>query len=537
MYNNIRRFFVALTLTMFISPLFAQMNPKYKFEEALKLIQNNYVDQVNDEELVDVAIRAMITDLDPHSQYTNREEAEAMRESMSGSFAGIGVQFLKNNDSTFVTDVNPDGPAIRAGIRVGDLIIAIDGKPTINKELTNQDIMLMIRGEKGVPVTLTVKHAEISDQEDITIVRENILNRSVTACYMIDKEIGYIALSIFTESTRTEIDEALKKLIDKGMRKLIFDLQSNGGGYVQSAIGVVDEFLEKEKLVFYSVTNSGVRDHYYTGGYGRFYKGEMVVLIDESTASSSEIVTGALQDWDRAVIVGRRSFGKGLMQKPVEMTDGSVLHLTGARYYTPSGRSIQKPYNKGKDDYFQDFNRRMASKELLEEKTFEVPDSLKFKTLVNKRVVYGGGGIIPDKFVPINTTLYSDWMSRLMNSGLVNNLCFEYTKTRRTSLLKEYPTFEKFKHDYVVLDEWINILSQTASKKNIKLPSKFDEETSSILKLEIKAQIAGLLYTGDNYIIPIRNESNKSYLEAISILKNEKEYKQLLNLGNNHNKK
>lgn len=536
-HNNMKRFAVLLGISVLVSPLLAQMNPKYKFEEALRLIQDNYVDGVNDERLVDVAIRAMIADLDPHSQYTSREEAEAMRESMSGSFAGIGVQFLKKDDSTFVTDVNPEGPAMRAGIRVGDLITAIDGTPIDNKDLNNQDIMLMIRGEKGVPVTLTVKHPEMSDREEITIVRENILNRSVIASYMVDKEIGYIALSLFTESTRTEIDEALKKLIDQGMKKLIFDLQGNGGGYVQSAIGVADEFLEKEKLVFYSVTNSGVKDHYYTGGFGRFYNGEMVVLIDESTASSSEIVTGALQEWDRAVIVGRRSFGKGLMQKPVEMTDGSVLQLTGARYYTPSGRSIQKPYSKGKEDYFQDFDRRMASKELLEEKIMEVPDSLKFNTLVNKRVVYGGGGIIPDKFVPVDTIIYSDWMNRLMNSGLVNKLCFEYVKNRRNDLLEKYPAFGNFKEGYVVPDEWIHILSQTAVKNNLQLPATFDEDAISFLKVETKAQIAGLLYSGDNYVLPVRNEANKSYLTAIGILRDKKEYKRLLTTGNNHKTK
>ena len=537
MFNRVKWIISAWAVVfLFALPAFGQMNPKYKFEEALKLIQGNYVDQVNDEKLVDAAIRAMIADLDPHSQYTSREEAEAMREAMSGSFAGIGVQFLKNNDSTFVTDVNPDGPAMRAGIKVGDLIVAIDGVATNNKEINNQDIMLMIRGEKDVPVTLTVLHPGMTTTDDITIVRENILNRSVTASYMVDKEIGYIALSIFTESTRTEIDEALKKLMDKGMKKLIFDLQGNGGGYVQAAIGVADEFLVKERLVFYSVTNSGVKDHYYTGGFGRFYDGEMVVLIDESTASSSEIVTGAFQDWDRAVIVGRRSFGKGLMQKPVEMTDGSVLQLTGARYFTPSGRSIQKPYNKGKEAYFQDFNNRMASNELLEEKVINVPDSLKFNTLVNKRVVYGGGGIIPDKFVAIDPVLYSDWMNRLMNSGLVNKLCFEYTNSRRTSLLDKYPTFDKFKNDYKVSDEWLDIIRQTATRNKIDLPATFDKNASSVLKLEVKAQMAGLLYTGDNYVLPIRNETNNSYLEAIRILKDKNEYKQLLQTGNNHNK-
>lgn len=531
------RYIIAIIVMLLCSFLAsAQMNPKYKFEEALKLIQDNYVDEVNDERLVDSSIKAMLSDLDPHSQYVGREEAEERRQMMSGSFAGIGVQFLKSKDSTYVVDVNPDGPAVRAGLKVGDLILAIDGASTSRKEIKNQDIMRMIRGEKGVPVVLTVKHPGMDAQREITIVRENILNKSVLASYMVDKEIGYISLSIFTESTRTEVDEALKKLIGKGMKKLIFDLQSNGGGNVQSAIGVADEFLPKEKLVFYSVTNTGVKDHYFTGGYGRFYDGPMVVLIDESTASSSEIVTGALQDWDRAVIVGRRSFGKGLMQKSFEMTDGSILMLTGARYYTPTGRSIQKPYNKGKQDYFKDFERRMASKELMDESVISVADSLKYKTLTNGRIVYGGGGIIPDKFVPIDTVYYSGWMTKLMNSGLINDLCFGYLKTRRVSILKDYPDFNKFKNEYVISDEWINVLTQSAARNKIQMPATISENTARDLKIEIKAQMAALLYTGDNYMIPIRNESNQSYLEAIKILKDKKEYTRLLKIGNNHNK-
>ncbi|WP_312336674.1 S41 family peptidase [Sphingobacterium sp.] len=509
----------------------AQMNPKYKFEEALKLIQQNYVDQVNEEHLVDAAIKAMISDLDPHSRYTSREEAEQMRVVMSGSFAGIGIQFLKNNEQTFVTKVNPDGPAMRAGIRVGDQILGIDGDSIVGEKWGNREIMEKLRGEKDVPVVLKIVSPGSTDSKNISIIRENILEKSVRESYMVDKEIGYIALSIFNQTTRQEIDAALKSLKSQGMKKLILDLQSNGGGYVQSAIGVADEFLPKEKIVFYSVPNQGGKDYYFTGGYGQFYEGELVVLIDESTASASEIVTGALQDWDRAVVIGRRSFGKGLMQKPVPLSDGSEMHLTGARYYTPSGRSIQKPYTKGKEDYFQDFNRRMASKELLEAGHISFPDSLKYSTLTNKRTVYGGGGIMPDRFVPIDTNLYSTWMAQFMNNGIVAKGGFEFVQQNRRALLNAYPDFTAFNSRFNVPKEVHRQLISAARKQSIAIPPEDHQSAHAAIDIEFKAQVASLLYTGGDYMARIRNESNKSFQDALLVLRDEKLYKQLLQTG------
>lgn len=509
----------------------AQMNPKYKFEEALKLIQQNYVDQVNEEHLVDAAIKAMIADLDPHSRYTSREEAEAMREAMSGSFAGIGIQFLKNNDQTFITIVNPDGPAMRAGIRVGDQIVSVDSELIADNKWGNKEIMEKLRGEKDVPVELGILSPGNPDTKNIRIVRENILEKSVRESYMIDKEIGYIALSIFNRTTRPEIDAALKNLKEQGMKKLILDLQSNGGGYVESAIGVVDEFVPKEKIVFYSVPNEGGKDYYFTGGYGQFYEGDLVVLIDESTASSSEIVTGALQDWDRAVIVGRRSFGKGLMQKPVPLSDGSEMQLTAARYYTPSGRSIQKPYTQGKEQYFQDFNRRMESKELLEEGHVQFPDSLKYTTLNRKRVVYGGGGIMPDRFVAIDTNEYSVWMSQLMNNDLVAKSGFEFVQQNRAALLKTYPDFVTFNKSFKVSKDLHGKLVNEARRLSILVPAEENNASHDVIDVELKAQVASLLYTGGDYRARIRNEANQSFKEALVVLRDEQLFKKLLNTG------
>lgn len=507
----------------------AQMNPKYKFEEALKVIQDNYVDQVNDEKLVDAAIKAMLAELDPHSRYTNREEAEALNTGMSGSFAGIGIQFLKSKDSTYITVVNPDGPAMQAGLRVGDQILSINGESIVGQKLKNQDIMLKLRGEKGVPVVLDILSPGIDSSREVSIVRANIIDRSVREVYMIDDEIGYISLVIFNSTTRQEIDAALAQLQKQGMKKLILDLQGNGGGYVQSAIGVVDEFLPKEKIVFYSMNNEGNKDYYFTGGFGRFYDGDMIVLIDESTASASEIVSGALQDWDRAVIVGRRSFGKGLMQRPYELTDGSVLQLTGARYFTPADRSIQRPYDKGTADYFADFNRRMASKELLEEGHVQFADSLKHSTLTTKRIVYGGGGIMPDRFVPIDTNIYSIWMGNLMNSGLLVKLGFDYVQVSRADVLASYPDFESFNKKYVVPVQLMEKLIMSGPKIGLALPDVSDTIAYESIALEMKAQIASLVYTGQDYQARVRNEASESFKTAIAILHDTEVYNQLLN--------
>lgn len=505
-----------------------QMNPKFKFEEALKLIQKNYVDEVQDERLVDAAIKAMVSDLDPHSSYISREEAEAMKGAMSGSFAGIGISFMMVNDSTFVTGLNPEGPALRAGLRLGDRITAIDGQVIFGKGIKNQQVMMMLRGEKGKEVVLDVMHQGNTVPARLTIMREQIADLSVHSSYMVDKETGYISLSIFSASTRREMDAALKKLKEQGMKKLILDLQGNGGGYVEAAIGVADEFLPKETMVFYAVGNDGVKDHYATGGFGQFMEGNMVVLIDESTASSSEIVTGALQDWDRAVVIGRRSFGKGLMQRPFTMADGAVLQLTGARYYTPSGRSIQKSYVKGKADYYEDFKRRMASGELKEEGHFSFPDSLKYTTMKNKRTVYGGGGIMPDRFVPIDTNEYSVWMGNIMNSGLVTKTSFDYVQQHRVALLAGYPDFAAFNAAFVAPADVLDQLFADAGRRKIQMPDKSDVSARKVLAVELKAQIATLVYSGTDFPLRVRNEANGSFLFAVSVLKDQALYNRLL---------
>ena len=506
----------------------AQMNPKIKLQDALKLIQDNYVDPVNDEQVVDAAIKAMLGSLDPHSSYISREEIEAMNEQMTGSFAGIGISFAMVADSTFITGINPDGPAARAGLQVGDQISKVDGKSIFGKGLKNQEVMRMLRGEKGKSVSLNIIRRSQSQPLDFVVMREQIADLSINASYMVSKNVGYISLAIFSQSTRREMDAALKKLKALGMTKLILDLQSNGGGLVEAAIGVADEFLPKDKMVFYSVTNSGVRDHYLTGGFGQFMTGDLVVLIDESTASSSEILTGALQDWDRAVVVGRRSFGKGLMQKGLELSDGSVIRLTAARYFTPSGRSIQKPYAKGKTDYFEDFNRRMASGELTQGGHVNFPDSLKHTTLLNKRTVYGGGGIMPDKFIPIDTALYSGWLNKLMNSGRVTQAAFNYVQQNRQNLVKKFTDFEAFDNSFNVDGQMIDEILTGAAKQGIKLPPATDRVARKTVSVELKAEMADMLYLGKGYALRVRNQASTTFATALEILNNQTNYNQFL---------
>ena len=524
-----KNLFVSCLLTiLFVFAANAQMNPKIKLQDALKLIQDNYVDPVNDEHVVDAAIKAMLGSLDPHSSYITREEIEAMNEQVTGSFAGIGISFAMVADSTFVTSINPDGPAARAGLQVGDQIYAVDGQSIFGKGLRNQEVMRMLRGEKGKAVKLGVVRQSQAAPLEFNVMREQIAELSISASYMVSKNVGYISLSIFSQSTRREMDAALKRLKDMGMTKLILDLQSNGGGLVDAAIGVADEFLPKDKMVFYSVTNSGVRDHYLTGGFGQFMTGDLVVLIDESTASSSEILTGSLQDWDRAVVVGRRSFGKGLMQKGLELSDGSVIRLTAARYYTPSGRSIQKPYAKGKTDYFEDFNRRMVSGELTEGGHVNFPDSLKHTTLTNKRTVYGGGGIMPDKFIPIDTALYSGWLNKLMNSGRLTQTAFNYVQQNRPDLMDRYASFDAFNQSFVVDEKMIDQLMNSAINRGIKLPAITDQVARKTIAVELKAGIADMLYIGKSYSLRVRNQSSTAFTTALSILNNQADYDKIL---------
>lgn len=500
----------------------AQMNPKEKMAAALKAIQDNYVDSIKDETLTDAAIAGMMKELDPHSRYFNREEALQMREGMSGSFTGIGIQYVMEHDSVYVTQVIPDGPAFKKGLLAGDRIIAINDSSVVGRKLGNYEIMKKIRGEKGTVITLLVHRKSATAPIKVEIERGAIPDRSVKAAYMIDDQTGYIALRIFNLTTRTEIDKALIELKKAGMKNLILDLQGNGGGYVEAAIGVADEFLQKDQLVFYSVSQDKGKDYYYTSGMGQFMTGKLVVLIDQNTASASEILAGALQDWDRAILVGRRSFGKGLMQKPATLPDGSVLELTGARYYTPSGRSIQKPYHGAA--YDDNVATRLASGELMNASVIHFADSLKYTTLVGKRTVYGGGGIMPDKYVPIDTVEYNGWLDNVGATGLVNKAVFDFIDSSRDQLQKRWPSFPSFLSQFHVPAQVVDQVISRAGKFGLAINKGTENRTRDLLSLEIKGQVASQLYAGNDYYVQVLNGDNESYRKALEILADQKLY-------------
>lgn len=517
---------MAAALTGMVYGVQAQMNPKEKLAAALKAIQENYVDVMDDEKLVDAAIAGMIRELDPHSRYFTREEALQMREGMSGSFTGIGIEYLMQRDSVYVTQVIPEGPADKKGLQAGDRIIAINGKSVAGQQLSNFDIMKMIRGDKGTTITLQIWRSAVTSPLTTEIVRGAIPDKSVKAAYMVDDKTAYIALRIFNSTTRVEIDKALEQLTAQGMTNLILDLQGNGGGYVEAAIGVADEFLKKNQLVFYSMPQDGGKDYYYTSGSGRFMEGKLVVLIDQNTASASEILSGALQDWDRAVLVGRRTFGKGLMQKPTELADGSVMELTGARYYTPSGRSIQKPYHGAR--YDDNAATRLASGELVNAGVIHFADSLKYTTQVNKRTVYGGGGIMPDKYVPIDTVEYNGWLQDLADAGLVNKAIFSYLESNRSVLRTTYPQFPAFLEKYHVPDQVLAEVLADAEKAGLTMQKANEARLRSLLALEMKAQVARQLYANNLYYTQVMNTDNESVRRAMEILSDAKLYNNYL---------
>ena len=403
-----------------------------KLQIALYAVSNLYVDPTDETKLVEDAITGMLEKLDPHSTYTDPEETKEMTEPLEGNFDGIGIQFNLLTDTVYVIQVVPGGPSEKVGLMAGDRIIEVNDTVIAGVKMKTTDIMKRLRGPKGSEVRVKVKRGSEKELLDFTITRGKIPVYSIDAAYMADKNTGYIKLNRFAASSSNEFQEAMKKLEKKGMKNLILDLQGNGGGYLNIAIELADEFLSKGKLIVYTEGTKQKRQDAISTMKGDFEEGKLAILVDESSASASEILSGAVQDWDRGVIIGRRTFGKGLVQRPLPLPDGSMIRLTVARYYTPTGRCIQKPYEKGKgEDYAHDLIDRYNRGELMSADSIHFPDSMKYQTLQNKRTVYGGGGIMPDVFIPIDTTRYSDYHRDLVSKGLVNRVAMDYLDQHR----------------------------------------------------------------------------------------------------------
>jgi carboxyl-terminal processing protease len=491
-----------------------------KLSIAEMAITNLYVDSVNETKLVEDAIRGMLEKLDPHSNYVTPKEVKKMNEPLQGSFEGIGVQFNMMEDTLVVIQTITKGPSERAGIVAGDRIVGVNDTAIAGVKMSREDIMSRLRGPKGTIARLKVVRLGIKDTLFFDVERDKIPVKSIDAVYMLRPTIGYIRIGNFGATTYGEFMTALGQLKTQGMTDLVLDLQDNGGGYLQAAADIAQEFLAKGDLIVYTEGRRVPRRDYIAERNGSIREGRVVVLVNEYTASASEIVTGAIQDHDRGLVVGRRTFGKGLVQRPLDLPDGSMIRLTIAHYYTPSGRCIQKPYVKGKQkDYDMDFVNRLKHGELTNKDSIHFADSLKYYTLKEHRTVYGGGGIMPDYFVPLDTTRYTKFHRELAAKNVINQQNLRYIDKYRSQLKKQYSDFQQFKQKFETPQELIDAIMKEADEKKIK-PKDEDERNNTLpfLKLQLKALIARDLWDMSEYFCII-NEESDAVKEALQHLR------------------
>lgn len=531
-----------LVLILFIfstswASVFAQKDIEArKLQLALYAISNLYVDSTSQTKLVEDAITGMLENLDPHSTYTNPEETKEMTEPLAGNFDGIGIQFNMLTDTVYVIQVVSGGPSEKVGLMAGDRIVEVNDTVIAGVKMSTPEVMKRLRGPKGSEVHVKVKRGEEPQLLDFTITRGKVPVYSIDAVYMADKETGYIKLNRFAASSTKEFKEALSSLSKKGMTQLILDLQGNGGGYLNVPIELADEFLSRGKIIVYTEGNKQKRQDALSTAAGSFEKGRLVILVDEASASASEILSGAIQDWDRGVIIGRRTFGKGLVQRPLPLPDGSMIRLTVARYYTPTGRCIQKPYEKGKgDEYAHDLISRYNRGELMSADSIHFPDSLKAQTLAKGRTVYGDGGIMPDVFVPIDTTFYSDYHRTLVSKGLVNRVAMNYLDKNREELNKKYKKILTYKEKFIVPESLMDELLAMAEEKKISFKEEEYNRSLPLIQLQIKALIARDLFDMTEYFYII-NDANRTYQEALKLINDEAKYNQILRITSEVNK-
>ena len=497
---------------------FNSSTPLNKLNMAVMAIKNLYVEEVDQEKLAEDAIKGMLEKLDPHSTYSNAKEVKQMNESLEGSFEGIGVQFNIMEDTLVVLQTISNGPSEKVGIIPGDRIVLVNDTAIAGVNMSREDIMHRLRGPKGTKVNLKIVRQGIKGLLPFTVIRDKIPVYSIDAAYMIRPGIGYIRIGNFGATTYEEFMKDMAKLSAEGMKDLIIDLQDNGGGYLQASVMLINEFLDKGDMIVYTEGRSTPRRDYVADG-SKTFDGRVVVLVNEYSASASEITAGAFQDQDRGLIVGRRTFGKGLVQRPIEFDDGSMIRLTIAHYYTPSGRCIQKPYTKGdKKDYVSDLDKRFRNGEMTNADSIHFADSLKFHTLRKNRVVYGGGGIMPDYFVPLDTVKYTKFHRQLSAKSYIINANLKYIDEHRKELQKKYKNFDEFNAGFEVSESLVNGIVEKAAADSIK--PKDDEElalTMPYLKTQLKALIARDLWDMNEYF-HVFNETNDIVKKGIELL-------------------
>lgn len=490
---RLRAFLVALIMLVVEGTAMSQrlFSPN-KISQVVQYIERFYVEDQDMDKIMDKGIESMLQELDPHSVYIPKSDVQKANEPLDGSFVGVGIAFQLVKDTINVVEVIHGGPAEKVGLLPGDKVVKVDDNPSVGDSITNKWVYDHLRGKKNTKVKLGIKRGGANNMIDFDILRDEVPINSVNTYFMIDKEVGYIALSRFSRTSAKEVRDAIADLKVQGMQSLIFDLRSNSGGFLDIAAEIVDEFLPDNQLIVYTEGKSHDRQVLKSTAKGSFETGRLVVLIDEYSASASEIVSGAVQDHDRGIIIGRRSFGKGLVQRMFPTVDGGQMRLTTSRYYTPSGRCIQKPYNDGLQAYYNDIMNRYNEKELMDPAKVQVPDSLKYYT-DNKRVVYGGGGILPDIFVPIDTTRASDYYINLRAKNLITNFALEYAAANRNDLLEKYPTYNDFHKNYRRLNvdkSFDKYVADAGVKKTTLKPEWVIKWVGEALKAEVKDTIS-----------------------------------------------
>ena len=530
-----KRIFSVLQMLLCLLPLRAQEVDRTAMEQIFRTfqaIQYFYVDSVGPDALAEAAVRGMMDKLDPHSEYLNPEQVKALNESLGGNFDGIGIRYQMSNDTLIVINTIPGGPSARVGILSGDRILRADGDPISGVKMSNANVQKHLRGPKGTVVRLDVERGR--EHIVFSVTRDKIPVNSVSAAYMAAPGIGYIKVDRFAQTTALEYATALDSLTRLGMKDLITDLQDNGGGLLTSAVELANFFIPAGKTVVYTQGRTAEKDIYRTVDSKKF-SGRHIILVDEQSASSSEIFTGAIQDYDLGVVVGRRTFGKGLVQRQVMLPGDAMLKLTASHYYTPSGRCIQKPYEQGnRKDYYKDLLDRYNHGEYFSMDSIRFPDSLKYKT-EGGRTVYGGGGIMPDVFVPLDTTLVTRTHRNIIARGTLNRYVLRYFSDNQRKLRKRYPSFRDFNESYAVSPEMLQEIHDRAVADSVKIDSAEWVAAQPLLATQVKAQIAADLYN-DSAFSEIMNLTNRIYLRALDVLLKGREYWEILRTDSVRNK-
>ncbi len=525
-------FFLALAIQTAFSPVLqgqtGMFNEQaFKLSKLLNLINNYYVDTVNENKLVEDAIRQLLRELDPHSVYITKDEVKEMNEPLMGDYEGVGIYFNILEDTIIVISPISGGPSEKVGIMAGDRIVRISGENVAGIGITTNMVRKRLLGPKGTVVEVDVLRRNTPELLHFTITRDKIPIYSLDASYMVDDHTGYIKINRFSVKTLDEFHQALDKLPLDNMTGLILDLRDNGGGILASATGLVDEFMPKGRLIVYMQGEHLKRQDFFTSSDGRLQNVKLVILVNEGSASASEIFTGAVQDWDRGLVVGRRTFGKGLVQKPFYLPDYSMVRLTIARYYTPSGRLIQKSYKNGYEDYMKELSDRYRHGELLSADSIHLPDSLRYYTLKDHRPVYGGGGIMPDIFVPADTTGNTVYLRKMVGQGVVTSFVLGWEDAHRKEILRKYPTADDYVNNFRLPEEVIPELRKAGEEKKIKADEEVFRQSEPKLRLLVRALIARNIWNSTAYF-RIVNEESPDFLKAVDLINDDSAYQKLL---------